>query len=121
MLFYRDGSAPSGEAAVPVPLSLRSVVLAYANPICTLWAGFGVVFAVVMIPLIKPGKELPFGLFVGAFTLVPCLLLIVLRKASRTSAAYNEHLVEIEGLPPHLVAALHQEDIPAEAEQEGVS
>ena len=110
MLFFRDPLVPGQEAALPVRLSLRSVLLAYAKPICTVWAGFALLFAVVMGPRVPPDKALSFGLFLGVFTGIPCLLLLLAWKPAKVSAAYKVRLARKKNLPPHVLAALREEE-----------
>lgn len=110
LLFFADPEAVGGEAAIPVRLSLKSLLFAYARPILIFWAGVAATFPFVMFfnSLVKPGKHLEFLLFAAAFFAVPCLALVAMRQAAVASPRRRSRMAEIDGLPPPVVANLRR-------------
>lgn len=108
LLFFADPDDFTTEIAIPVRLSIKSLLFAYIKPILILWAVFAVAFPFTMFfdSLVKPDIMLEFVLVAAAFLAVPCLALFALRRASLASPRRRATLAKIEGLPPEVVMKL---------------
>lgn len=111
MLFYQENSEPAvAQLTFPIRLSVRSILIAYLKPICVFWAGFAILMSCLHGPKVKPDQALRFWLSDIAFFMVSCLVLLLLKKVAWASAAYRKRLAGSDGLPPHLVAILVQDE-----------
>lgn len=108
--FFRNEFTDS-YAVLPIPLSLRSVFMAYAWSFCLLCALFTIgptiAFGWQLRP--QPGKWPQLIAFLLAICGTPCLLLFLLNRASFASRSRREGLAGLDGLPLAVAAALRQE------------
>lgn len=110
LLFYAAPEAPAGVAAVPVRLSAKSILFAYARPFFIIWATLAGAFPFVIIlnSLVKPGKLLEFLPVAALFAAPPWLLPYAMRRASVASPRRCLLMAEIEGLPPDVAMRLRR-------------
>jgi hypothetical protein len=104
VLFLERGYARAG-ATISVPLSLKSVFLAYGKATCFVLAiGLAVCFFGLFVFLAtKPGREPTPWAKMSLFALIliglPSVLLVLFHKMSFTSQSANQHLAQSRGMP----------------------
>lgn len=110
LLFFADPDAVGGLATVPVRLSLKSILSAYARPFFIFLAGVMAALPLQMLvdSRVKADVLIPFLLHSGALLAVPCLVLFAMRRGSMASPRRRSRLAEVEGLPPAVVMMLRE-------------